>query len=237
MYSFNYLLSDINNIKGIGSKTAKLFKKKNINRVIDLLYSLPRDTMDRSNLKKINELQIGKIETLIVNVKKYNFPRIRNLPNRVNCLSSGKKIDCIFFNSYEGYIKKILPIDKEVIIFGKISYYKSKYQITNPRLVSETESGELKDIKKYSVTDGLTISKYNKIVEIVLKGMPFLREWHDKSILKKFNNVTWNDSIKKLHSEDFEILKNSFYLKRLILDEIIANFLLSSQIRQKILKI
>ncbi len=28
MYSFNYLLSDINNIKGIGSKTAKLFKKK-----------------------------------------------------------------------------------------------------------------------------------------------------------------------------------------------------------------
>ena len=29
MYSFNYLLSDINNIKGIGSKTAKLFKKKN----------------------------------------------------------------------------------------------------------------------------------------------------------------------------------------------------------------
>ena len=90
MYSFNYLLSDINNIKGIGSKTAKLFKKKNINRVIDLLYSLPRDTMDRSNLKKINELQIGKIETLIVNVKKYNFPRIRNLPNRACEDETGK---------------------------------------------------------------------------------------------------------------------------------------------------
>ena len=134
MYSFNYLLSDINNIKGIGSKTAKLFKKKNINRVIDLLYSLPRDTMDRSNLKKINELQIGKIETLIVNVKKYNFPRVRNLPNRVFCEDETGKLECVFFNSYEGYIKKILPINAKITISGKIGYFRDKYQITNPTL-------------------------------------------------------------------------------------------------------
>ena len=35
----------------------------NINTVFDLIWSLPRDTIDRTNLVKINELQIGKIHT------------------------------------------------------------------------------------------------------------------------------------------------------------------------------
>ena len=141
MSNYEYLLSDINKINGVGNKTAKLFKKKNINTVFDLLWSLPRDFIDRGDLRKINELQVGKIQTISIKVLKYNFPRIRNLPNRVNCLSSEKKIDCIFFNSFEGYIKKILPLDQEIIIYGKVGFYKGKYQITNPKLVSETEEG------------------------------------------------------------------------------------------------
>jgi RecG-like helicase len=48
MHSYEYLLSDINIIKGIGTKIAKLFKKKNINTVFDLLWNLPRDFIDRT---------------------------------------------------------------------------------------------------------------------------------------------------------------------------------------------
>ena len=82
MSNYEYLLSDINKINGVGIKTAKLFKKKNINTVFDLLWSLPRDFIDRGDLRKINELQVGKIQTISIKVLKYNFPRIRNLPNR-----------------------------------------------------------------------------------------------------------------------------------------------------------
>ena len=101
MNNFEYLLSDINTINGIGNKTAKLFKKKNINTIFDIIWSLPRNFIDRSNVAKINELQIGKIQTINVIVRKYNFPRIRNLPNKVNCEDETGKLDCIFFNSYE----------------------------------------------------------------------------------------------------------------------------------------
>ena len=82
MNNYEYLLSDINKINGIGHKTTKLFKKKNINTVFDLLWSFPFRTTDRSELVKINELKIGKIQTLTLRVKKYNFPRIRNLPKK-----------------------------------------------------------------------------------------------------------------------------------------------------------
>ena len=106
MQSYDYLLSSIDTIKGVGSKTAKLFKRKNINTIFDLLWNLPRSYVDRSDEKKINELQIGKVQTVKLEVKKYNFPRIRNLPSKVLCQDDTGKLDCIFFNSYEGYIKK-----------------------------------------------------------------------------------------------------------------------------------
>ncbi len=237
MEDYEYFLSSINKIKGIGNNTAKFFHKKKILNIFDLLLHMPTSKIETSKTVNINELKVGTIQSIRLLPVKYNFPRIKNLPNKVNCLLSGKKIDCVFFNSYEGYIKKILPINHEVIIFGKVSYYKEKYQITNPKLVSETEDGNLKDIKNYSLTDGLTILKYNKVIETVIKDMPYLKEWHSKDILKKFNNVNWNESIKKIHNEDFETIKNSNYLKRLIFDEIMSNFLMSSQIRKKIKKI
>ena len=236
MYSFNYLLSDINNIKGIGSKTAILFKKKNINRVIDLLYSLPRDSIDRSNLKKINELQIGKIETLIVNVKKYNFPRIRNLPNRVFCEDETGKIECVFFNSYEGYIKKILPINAKITISGKISYFRDKYQITNPTYISSDKNSIAKLFSNYSLTEGLSEIKYRNILNNVLKNIPDLDEWLSNELLKKFNNISWKNAIIELHKPE-NVNKKGSFLSRLIFDEIMSNFLINSKIRKSIKKI
>ena len=226
MQDYEYFLSNINTIKGIGKKTSQLLIKKKILNIFDLLWHTPVSKIETSKTVDINDLQIGKTQSVKLIPLKYNFPRLRNLPNRVSCLSSGKKIDCIFFNSYEGYIKKILPINHEVIVFGKITYFKGKHQITNPKLVSETEDGKLMDIKNYSLTDGLTISKYNKLINTVIKNMPLLKEWHSKSILKQFNNVSWNASIIQIHNDDFENLKKSSHLRRLIFDEIIANFLI-----------
>ena len=54
MNNYEYLLKDINSIKGIGAKTSKLFKKKNIISVFDLLLRPPYNSVDRSNLVLIN---------------------------------------------------------------------------------------------------------------------------------------------------------------------------------------
>tara|TARA_B100000530_G_scaffold266349_1_gene179047 strand:+ start:1841 stop:3883 length:2043 start_codon:yes stop_codon:yes gene_type:complete len=237
MQDFEYLLSSIDKIKGIGNKTKHLFLKKKIKTIFDLLWHLPISKIELSRTTDVKNLQIGKNQSIKLVPLKYNFPRVRNLPNRVNCLSSTDRIDCIFFNSYEGYIKKILPINKEIIVHGKIGFYKGKYQITNPKLLSENEDGEVKDLKNYSLTEGLTTFKYNKIIDEVLNNIPNIKEWHSKNLIKKFNNVSWNESIKKIHNIEYEDLKNSNFLRRLIFDEILANFLISSQIRSKIKRI
>ena len=236
MNNFEYLLSDINTINGIGNKTAKLFKKKNINTIFDLIWSLPRNFIDRSNVAKINELQIGKIQTINVIVRKYNFPRIKNLPNKVNCEDETGKLDCIFFNSYEGYIKKILPLDSKVTISGKISYYKNKYQITNPTHISSDENSIKKIFSTYSLTEGINEKKYQKIISNVLNNLPDLNEWLSEEIMKKFDYISWKESILQLHNpKNFK--KKGNFLNRLIFDEILSNFLISSNIRKKIKKI
>ena len=64
MSNYEYLLSDINSINGVGSKTSKLFKKKNINTIFDLIWSLPQSFIDRTNTIKIKDLKIGKSKQL-----------------------------------------------------------------------------------------------------------------------------------------------------------------------------
>jgi len=236
MNDYDFLVSDISSIKGIGTKTTKLFKKKNINTVFDLLWSLPRDYTDRTQISKINELQLGKVQTLVVNVEKYSFPRIRNLPNKVICSDETGKLECIFFNSYEGYIRKILPLKSKVTISGKISFYKNKYQITNPTHVS-TDINKIKKIhSSYSLTEGLSEKKYLNIVNTVLEKLPDLDEWHDKSVLNKFQNISWKESIQKLHDPK-NINKKGPFFDRLAFDEILSSFLISSKVRKSIKKI
>ena len=235
--TYKYLLSDIKNLKGVGLKTSNLLKKKKINSIFDLLWKLPKSYTDRSISTKIENLKIGDTQTVTLIPYRYNFPRIRNLPNRVFCKDQTGELDCIFFNSYEGYVKKILPLNKEVTVSGKISRFKNKYQITNPKYVSEDASIIKDKHNKYSLTDGISEKIYNNIINQILINIPKLNEWHNNDVLKKFSNISWNDSIIELHKpKNIGKFKSNFY-ERLAYDEILSSFLVHSEIRKKIKKI
>ena len=209
----HFLTQNINTLTGVGDKMKKLLKKKKIEKVSDLLWSFPQSFTDRSNLQTLNNLEIGKITTIKVKVYKYNFPRIRNLPSKVICEDSKGQIDIIFFNSREGYIKKVLPINKMVIISGKVNYFRKRYQITNPSYIVPVEKEDYvnKVIAKYSLTEGLTEKTYRKIVEQVLKQISDLKEWHSTEILKKIGNVSWSKSIIELHENRNNGIKSKYF--------------------------
>ena len=235
--TYKYLLSDLKKLKGVGAKTYNILKKKGINNIFDLLWRLPRSYTDRSKSTKIKNLKIGEVQTITLTPYKYNFPRIRNLPNRIYCKDDTGEMDCIFFNSYEGYIKKILPLNKEVTVSGKVSQFRNKYQITNPKYVSEDASLIKDKHNKYSLTEGISEKVYNKIINQILINLPTLEEWHDDKILKNFDNISWNQSIIKLHKPENVGKYNSNFYERLAYDEILSTFLVHSEIRKNIKKI
>jgi ATP-dependent DNA helicase RecG len=235
--NYKYLLSDLTTLKGVGIKTTNLLKKKKINSIFDLLWKLPKSYTDRSLSSKIQDLRIGEEQTITIVPQKYSFPRVRNLPNRVLCKDETGEIDCVFFNSYEGYVRKILPLGKEITVSGKVGYFKNKYQLTNPKYLSEDSSLIKQKHNTYSLTEGISEKKYNKIINQIIEKLPILNEWHSKNILSKFDNISWNNSIKELHKpKNVGNYKENFY-QRLAFDEIFSTFLVNSEIRKKIKRI
>ena len=74
------IFCDVDKLKGIGKKLSKYLKNKRIEKVKDILLNLPYSETDRSQLVDLKGLQIGKIQTIKVIVKKYirsNCIRIR----------------------------------------------------------------------------------------------------------------------------------------------------------------
>jgi len=236
--SNTFLFKDVSTIKGVGQKLKKYLRKKNIDKVKDLLFDLPYEVTDRSKITNLDSLEIGKIANIKVEVLKYNFPRIRNLPNKVICSENEKRINIIFFNSNEFYIRKILPIKKTVLISGKISYYKNNYQITNPTYVKLFEDRKeiLKIFPKYSLTEGLTEKIYRKLIQNTLKKIKGDDDWYRSDFLKynKFNKI--KKTLENLHDPKNKTNINSNDYRRIAYDEIFSNLLMLLKAR-KIIKI
>ena len=128
----NFIFSAVNNLKGVGPQLSKYLKKKRIEKIKDIVLNLPYSDTDRSKIYKLNELEVGKIQSIKVLVKKLNFPRIRNLPNKIICEDETGKIDIVYFNSREGYLRKLFPLNEWVIISGKINYFNKKISNNKP---------------------------------------------------------------------------------------------------------
>ena len=235
----DYIFENIKILKGVGKNTARYLRNKKIETIRDLLLEFPYGYTDRTNLITLDKLEAGKISTIKLKVIKYNFPRVRNLPNKVICEDEHSKIDIVFFNSREGYIRKVLPIQSNVVISGKVQTYKGKFQINNPEYISKLDelSKVNKMIPKYNLTDGITEKIYNRIISQVLENIPNIEEWYDKKLISNLNLIDWNTSIAKLHDPNTNKKNKEKYIERLAFDEIFTNLLLMSSNRQKINRI
>jgi len=186
-----FIFSEISNLKGVGPKLSKYLKKKKIEKIKDIVLNLPYSETDRSKVTNLNELEIGKIHSIKVKVSKLNFPRIRKLPNKIICEDETGTIDIVYFNSREGYLRKLFPVGEWVIISGKVNFFNKKHQITNPDYVTKIENQDyvIKNIPKYSLTKGINEKKYRTISEKVINNIPKINDWLSKEFINENNLI------------------------------------------------
>ena len=234
----NFLFQEISTLKGVGKKLKKYLKNKKIEKIKDLLFDLPYEVIDRSKITELENLEIGKITTIRVVVDKYNFPRIRNLPNKVICSNKDKKINIVFFNSREGYIRKVLPINHEVVISGKVNYYKNQYQITNPTYIEPKNNKEkiTKIFPKYSLTEGLKDKIYRNLISKVLEQINNFDDWHTETFLKRNRFNSFKKTLSNLHNPEIKTDIHSNDYRRLAYDEVFSN-LVSLLSTRKIIRV
>ena len=230
------IFSSIDNLRGVGPQLSKYLKNKRIEKIKDVILNLPYSETDRSKIYKLKDLEVGKIQTVKIQIKKLNFPRIKNLPNKIFCEDDTGKIEIVYFNSREGYIRKLFPLNEFVILSGKVSYFNKKYQITNPDYVTSLENQDYitKNIPKYNLTKGINEKKYRSISEQVIDNLPKIDDWLDENFIKENKLINWNESIIKLHTSKDGKNKQSRSFRRIVFDELCANFLTLLENRKKI---
>ena len=94
----------------------------------------------------------------------------------------------------------------------------------------------VKNIPKYNLTKGITEKKYRAISEQVINNLPYIDDWLSDNFIKQNNLINWNEGIKKLHFSRDSQNNQSKSFRRLVFDELCANFLTLSENRKRIKK-
>ena len=66
-----------------------------------------------------------------------------------------------------------------------------------------------KELSQIVIEESLSDKIYNKIIDESLKKLPKLNEWLSPQILKKLDNISWNDAIKNLHKPNKTVDENN----------------------------
>lgn len=232
------LFSPIDSLKGIGAKYQKLIKNLCGPKVIDILFHLPYNVVDRTYTSPLANAINNKIWTGVVTITEHIPPQTKKHPYRVYCTDGTKELVLIFFKVYKDSIEKNYPIGEKRAISGKIEYFNGMWQMTHPDFV--LPENRLKDIlclePVYPLTSGITNKMMTKLIKDSLNRVPSFSEWQDVGSQYDLEYISFNDAIKRIHSPKSieDLLPNSILRKRLAYDELLSNQLALALIRQRV---
>jgi ATP-dependent DNA helicase RecG len=166
-------------IKGVGPQRVKLLSRLGIRTVEDALYYLPYRYEDRSNLKKISDLQYSNIETVlgkVISAEVIRLPK-RNLKIFELTLNDGSGLlKGKWFN--QPFMKNNFRVGQEVMLCGAVKrnpYWGIGFEMENPEyeIVSDVASTRTADdafihvnrvVPVYRTTSGLSVRQVRSIM-------------------------------------------------------------------------
>ena len=235
--SFDFLYQNVEKLKGIGPKKASYFKNLNINTVIDIFYNLPTRSIDRTQDIDFKNLEKGQTITTLVKVKKHHFPFNPKLPYVIECEKGSLIINIIYFSIRGNFLRKKYPENKELIISGKVSFYKSNLSVAHPDYIEEIENEDkLRTFENiYPLTRGITLKDIRIVLNDAKNHLNKFDEWLNENIIKKYNFSSFNESLIKMHfpsvKEDNDNREN--FRKRLAVDELVSNYFAIRYLKEK----
>ena len=235
--SFDFLYQNVEKLKGIGPKKASYLKNLNIKTVIDIFYNLPTRSIDRTQDIDFKNLEKGQTITTLVKVKKHHFPFNPKLPYVIECEKGSLIINIIYFSIRGNFLRKKYPENKELIISGKVSFYKSNLSVAHPDYIEEIENEDkLRTFENiYPLTRGITLKDIRIVLNNAKNHLNKFDEWLNENIIKKYNFSSFNESLIKMHfpsvKEDIESREN--FRKRLAVDELVSNYFAIRYLKEK----
>ena len=199
------LTTPLEQIKGVGPKTAQALTVAGLTTVSDALNFLPRAYDDYSTAVNIADLQPGKV-TVKARCESVSTRVVRRglrITTAVLADKSGK-VKAVWFN--QPYRETQLKSDAEFIFSGQFGMQYNRYQINNPsvelakevaKTVIENASGiqpvykSIKNIRPKTVQD---------LMKNIRPIMDFLPETLPENIIRRQKLVSRSEAVKFLHA-------------------------------------
>lgn len=231
------LFTSIDTLKGVGSKYSKLIKNLCGEKIIDILFHLPINIVDRTYTPPLKDAQSGKIWTGIVTITNHQPPASKKHPYRIYCSDGTRDLVLIFFKIYKDSLIKNYPIGQKRAISGKLEYFNGGWQMSHPDYsVSEQYISLISRIEPvYPLTAGITNKLVCRLKDEALQRLPQIPEWLEQESLRNLEYISFNQAIEKIHQPRHmaDLLPSSTARRRLAYDEILSNQLALAFIRQK----
>jgi len=220
-------LSNLRYVKGIGPKRAEAFERLGVRSIADLFYFFPRRYEDRSQFAAIDKLQAGDSASVcgeVLNVRLKPIPRMPILEVTVG--DETGVIYAIWFN--QRYLKDTLKVGRKIVLYGKIEWYKNRFQMTSPEY--ELIEGEEQTVHTgiitpiYPLTEGL----YQRSVRASLSDTlsrcleeKTLQEHFPESFRNAKKLMGLREAVQQMHfPESFESL--ALARRRIVFDEFLV---------------
>lgn len=229
------LEKNIRFLKGVGEQRAKVFAKRGINTVRDVLYYFPRGYEDRSTIKYISDCAEG--ETVCVRAAVFSAVRQARIRSNFSIYSITVSDDSggmqmVWYNNK--YVKNMFRSGDVYVFFGKITVSAGKKQMINPvfeKYGADKYTGKI--VPLYPLTDGLNQKLVQSVMAEALKYSSELEEYIPQSVRNKYEIARIDYAMKNIHfPDDMECYKNS--RRRFVFEELlIYSLALGSRKKEK----
>ena len=211
---------NINELKGIGEKTEKVFNKAGIHTTDDLLKYYPRNYDIYEMPLWIRDLKCNQICAVKAIVyKQIEIRRVRNLQIVTAYLQDDTKnvIRATWFNA--AYLKNTLKPGSSFVFRGMVKENRGAFVLEQPKIYKINEYKELLDKMQpiYPLVSGLTEKMVTKAVVQAIKVELPVKEYMPDAVLKERGLLDINKAYIQIHFP-----KNKMELKQ-AKDRIIFN--------------
>ena len=234
------LFADATTLPGIGPKLGKVLAEFTGDKLIDLLFHLPSNLIDRQYRPSLSEVEDGRIATFEVEVMKHEGPpnqgRRRNLPYRILCGNETGYLSLVFFHARGDWLGKAMPEGAKRMVSGRVERFREQLQIVHPdHMLPQAEFDKLPIVEPvYPLTAGLSAKVLMKAIQAALPELPALPEWQEAEWVKQQGWADWQGAVQAVHRpENMAALEPQNAARaRLAYDELLAHQLVLALVRR-----
>jgi len=224
----NPLFAEVEVLKGIGPQLAKPLKRLGLERVVDILFHLPVNWVERKRVGLLDEADVGAIIAIELTPVDYRQSGGRG-PFRVYAADkAGNYVTLTYFNN-PGWAKKQLPLGEPKLVSGRLDRYGQELQMVHPdHVLPPGEGGSIPEQEPvYPLSEGLTNNRMGQLAVQALGRAPELEEWVEPGLLARRGWQGWRSALHKAHGDRFADAARD----RLAYDEVFANQLALTLVR------